>query len=704
MTDSAIWITGARRSGKTARAIRQLQAWQSAATAVEAPFLALAANGDNRLDLRDRLDGTAGGQLNARSTTPLGFFQDEVILLWPQLIPKLHVPAQFPLRLRPETEQELATRLWRDRLESGELFQSGVSEYRLVRRTLDLLQLAGASGIPLERIPDILDRGTGDREDNRHLHAVMGEALLQWRQWCLDRGLLTYGLVFDLYGQHLLPDEAYRESLLQRYRGVLADDADEYPAIASDLLELFLDRQRPVAITYNPDGAVRLGLNADPHALERLRDRARVEDLDRSAGLAASLDDAMVNLVLDPMFLAQLPPSVQSIQTTARSQLLRQTAETIVDAVARHGIQPRDIAIIAPGLDPIARYTLIEILQNRDIPTRPLNNLRSLVSSPPVRALLTLLTLIYPGLGRLVDRDAVAEMLVVLSQQNAGTTRTDTPIPHPHFVPDIDPVRAGLIADRCYQPHPDFPQLLPVEVFPRWDRLGYRATTAYNRIRQWIEQIRPNWDASAIGDPASLLDRAMQVFLWGGSNLSYDRLSALRELLETAQHYWQVDARVSPHAASETASATVERFIQTLRRGTVTANPYPSQPWGEAENAVTLATIFQYRANRQSHRWHFWLDAGSPLWFSGGSAILYSAPLFLRDRSGQPQTAEDTLRDDERRLRRILLDLIGRVEERIFLCHSDLAANGTEQTGPLLALVNASVPFQSLGSGDRAIV
>jgi hypothetical protein len=50
---------------------------------------------------------------------------------------------------------------------------------------------------------------------------------------------------------------------------------------------------------------------------------------------------------------------------------------------------------------------------------------------------------------------------------------------------------------------------------------------------------------------------------------------------------------------------------------------------------------------------------------------------------------------NERRLRRILLDLLGRTEERIYLCHSDLATNGQEQTGVLLSLVNAAVPLDT---------
>jgi hypothetical protein len=138
-------------------------------------------------------------------------------------------------------------------------------------------------------------------------------------------------------------------------------------------------------------------------------------------------------------------------------------------------------------------------------------------------------------------------------------------------------------------------------------------------------------------------------------------------------------------------SNTLAEFIQLLRRGTITANPYPLRPIGPGKKAVTLATIFQYRSSRRSHRWHFWLDAGSPLWAKGGAATLFGAPLFLQNRLGQPWTAEDEKLTEQERLKRILADLLSRVSDKVYLCHSDLAVNGQEQLGPLLPLVHTCV-------------
>ena len=61
----------------------------------------------------------------------------------------------------------------------------------------------------------------------------------------------------------------------------------------------------------------------------------------------------------------------------------------------------------------------------------------------------------------------------------------------------------------------------------------------------------------------------------------------------------------------------------------------------------------------------------------------------MRDRLGQPWTAENEQLAEEQRLQRIITDLLARVSDKLYLCHSDLAVNGQEQMGPLLNLVHS---------------
>ena len=688
----SLWVTGTSRTGKTSRLVSQFCSWvrqqllkpkikalpQNLASAI----LVFAANNHNRRELSDRLVLAVDGTYPVVCKTPVGFITDEVMLFFPLIFEELNLKAQFPLRLRPETEQELATQLWRNEPDWQDLCEPN-GEYRLVRQTLDLMQLAGASGVATEDVSIILQQGLSmtDADSDRSLNRL-GELLLLWRSWCLDRGLLTYALIYELYWRYLLPNPKYQQHLKNRYQAIFADDVDDYPAIARDLFEVMLNLGATGFFTYNPDGKIRLGLNADPDYLAGLAVRCQQEQLTTTTdNLAVEFADTAVDLVTEEAYLVTSPDAIRSVQTISRAALLEQTAEIIIKAVEASEVDPNEIAIIAPGLDEIARYSLIKILEGKNIPVTPLNEQRPIVSSPLVRSLLTLLGLVYSDLGRLVDRDSIAEMLTVFSY--SGDRQ----------IPDIDPVRAGLIADYCYHVDPERPYLSSVETFPRWDRLGHKATNAYQKIVEWIEANKVKQQQQSFLTPTILLSEAIEYFLNNRAYLTSEKLTVLRELMETAQHFWEVDRRLRQNEPSfQTQAATIAQFIQLLRRGTITANPRPIRSFTPKTGAVTLATVFQYRSGRSSHSWQFWLDASSPLWSQGGAATLFAAPLFLRQWTGI-WMPEDEYQMDKERLERILRDVMARASSKIFLCHSDLGVNGTEQAGALLPLVHAAKQY-----------
>jgi hypothetical protein len=700
---SSVWISGSTLSGKTTRLIDQGQTWlqQRSAERKAGELLVFAATGDNRIQLADRILSRTNGRLRFDSTTPLGFIQSEVQLFWPLLRQQLGLATQFPIRLRPEKEQELATQLWQAELEQGLLQMEGVREFFQVRRVLDLIQLAAFAAVPIEDIPPMMREGW-QQSGSTELWDIVGNLCQRWRQWCLSQGLLTYGLMTELYWRELLPHPLYRQRLRQRYWGILADDVDEYPAIARPWFECLMDQEAVAAFTFNPDGQVRLGQGADPPYLQQLAARCEVIPLESPATntIGATWASEIIRWVDDPFSVAALPDVVQSIQTTSRAQLLRQIAETIAQAVHQGEVQPQDIAIIGPGLDAIARYTLSEILAKRGIGLTILNDQRPLISSPIVRSLLTLLALVYPNLGRWIDQDAIAEMLIVFSQRpvvTAGQSWID--------LARIDPIRAELIADHCFEPHPDQPRLLPVTAFSRWDRLGHQATEAYAEILDWLNGQIQQQQEHLIPTVVTLLDRTMQRFLWRGSHLPYDQLAVLRELMETAQHHWDVETRLQRHQSPDPAqlwrpSGAIAALIQLLRSGAVTADPYPSMRSEPASHTVILSTVYQYRAQRLTHPWQFWLDASSPRWLTGDDSR-FGAPVFWRERSLRPWTAEDALNAGEARLRRILRDLLSRTE-RVVLCHSDLSTIGQDQTGPLQILVNGASIIPDVTSPDAA--
>ena len=695
-----LWIRGHTRSGKTTRLVQEFAQWLETTPSAQSQTsqaIVLAATSDNQLTLQEALLFASDYSCNPYLASPLGFIRREVFLFWPLLAQRLNLSTLFPLTLRSETEQDLAVQFWQENAYRNVYLPPKRLE-RSVRNELDIFLLALSSGFSSEPSEDLSSEPTIDSRLQDHateaaalgIPQIRAETWMAWRNWCLERGFLTYGIMTELFHRWLLPDAQYQTCLQQRFSALFADDVDEYPGLMRALFEVCHRLGLPGVFTENPQGSVRLGFGANPLAFGEF---AKTCDL-------LTLPDPPTNpgTVYGALFLDLLQPQssrlgfdwaletnspIQVLQTTLRGELLREISSLIAHGIRQGQVKPGEIALITPGLDSITRYSFQEMLSKQGIDLLPLAEQRPLIEVPLVGALLTLMALVYDGLGHLVDRDRVAELLTVLSDRSFTGEAT------------IDPVRAGLLADQCYRPDPDHPQLLDYRCCPRWDRLGAIVTQQYDRIRQWINQQHQALNAAPL-DPPLLLDRALKTFFTLQRPLDYGQLAALRELMETATHYWDVQQRLGSATQEPKQEPTepLETFIQLLRQGTIAANPYPFNPLG-AENAVTLTTVFQYRLQRCCHPWQFWLDVGSPRWLlkSGG---LSGADWFL---AGLPASwSESTeLSLGELRVERNLLDLLGRWDgsrpsARLFLCHSDLSTSGQEQIGPLLPLVYAGFP------------
>ncbi len=674
-----LWIEGGSLSGKTERMVQQFSSWceldfaqQNNPQAASQQVLAIAVDSQQRRKLSDRLMVATQGKYPVTAVTPLSFFHSEVELFWTLLVKKLQIKAQFPLLLRIENEQELALQVWEDRL-GRNLQMEGIGRDRLVRRLLDLLLLAAYAGQDIAVIPEILNQGieTLARDPDISEEAIalpselwqeIGDALTEWRNYCWERGLLTYGIVTDLFVHHLLPDPRYQRQLIERFKYVIVDRTDEMPAIACDLSQFLLNNGAKGIFTFNPDGSARLGLGADPLYWLEIKSQCEVIELHHSQeNLGENLATPILDIVNNPdrQYLETYSENyeqIYSIESVSRARLFRNVAQKITEAIATGEIKAGEIAIIAPGLDNIANYAIAEILRSKHIKVHPLNDQRPLSHSAQVRSLLTLLALVYPHLGQLVSRDHIAEMLVVLTEA-------------------IDPVRAGMLADYCFAPHLDHPKLLPSDTYNQWNRLGYTATKDYEQLRQWIDEQNPKFT------PLIFIDRAIQRFL-KPLRLSYELTTTLQALLETAQYHWQLELRLD-----RPNDQILEHFIQLIRKGTVTANPYTSDL---PEDGVLLTTIFQYRMARLSHRWQFWLDTNSDLWLQGGAASLFGASLFLKEWNGEKWTASHQNEADRQRLNRLLRDLLDRTGDRLYLCHSELSTQGQIQNGILVPLIEIS--------------
>ncbi|MFN5516549.1 MAG: hypothetical protein ACK5CA_17900 [Cyanobacteriota bacterium] len=674
----SICITGPAQSGKTEALSAELQGWLRGLPqnlTLPPGSLVLAANRASARQWQERLERTPENRFLERVKTPSGWAREEVCLYWPLILEQTSLSAPFPLLLKPETEQALALTWAQTQLEEWPRRLSRVQQYRLLRRVLDLIQLAGSAGIALEEMIPRLELGYGQEAPWGELSWEGGRRFLSgWRAWCWERGFLTYGLVWDLLAQILLPNPDYQASLFARYRGLAADDLQDYPALMGDLFQRLAPQLDFLALSYNPEGETRSGQGADPDYLIQVAEALTAERKTLAAppSLRQFWRPLTREILQDPE--APLPPSIQGLQTLSRATLLREVAEFIIAQIKAGAVRPEEIAIIAPGLDEIARYTLLEILTPAGVPIEPLNEQRPLNSSALVRAFLTLLALLYPDLGEWARQDDVAEMLTLLSLVPEGN----------RLAPKIDPVRAGLLADTCFVPDPQAPRLLPYQTYNQWYRFGRQASEAYDGLWRWLEKMKRNLPLS----PWTTLEQALERFLPPLSTLTPAQRSGIQELTAALDHY----ETAQNHCGVTAPSLILGGFLGILYSGSVTANAYPLLPLAPPSQAIVLATIYQYRSLRQGHPWQFWLDAGDALWEKGGAAQLFGAPLCRRLRPKEAWTTADEESQEQRRFEGLLNDLLGRATRKVILCHSDLSIRGVEQTGPLLTWIQQAPP------------
>ncbi|NJK35549.1 MAG: hypothetical protein HC919_11695 [Oscillatoriales cyanobacterium SM2_2_1] len=204
----AQWIEGTAQSGKTSRLVAQFQEWTADFAQARDPqvasqsVLVLAMDSTQRRRLGDRLSRVTEGKFPVTAATPLSFIRQQVRLYWALIVRSLNLKAQFPITLRVENEQALALR---ELAIAPMVLGSDHAPGRAVRQVLDLFLMAALQGQSMATLAEALDLGLGLTHG-----AELLAQLDHWRNFCLQRGLLTYGIEADIFARVLLPDLFFR--------------------------------------------------------------------------------------------------------------------------------------------------------------------------------------------------------------------------------------------------------------------------------------------------------------------------------------------------------------------------------------------------------------------------------------------------------------------------------------------------------------
>ena len=678
-----LFVEGPAGSGKTALAIGRIRHLLDQGVSPD-EILILVPQRTLGTPYREALEGTgipAGVPIEIM--TVWGLVRRYVELFWPVVAHQagFAVPTRPPVFLNLETAQYYMQRVAGPDLASRGFEGVTISQNRLVSQLIDNLNKAALVGFPAEEIADRLKRSwAGETSLLRAFDQAQVRAL-EFRRYCLEHNLLDFSLQVEVFSRRLLPHPVFRNHLFGRFRHLIADNVEENPPIAHDLLREWLPHCASALTLYDQDGGYRAFLGADPIGGYALKDLCQASIcLTRSFVMSDDLEGLQASLseLLDGPAQASsrrgrkgfsILPSANPLEAMPRyqTQMLECVAARVSYLVADEGVPPGEIVVLAPFLSDALRFTLANRLQQHGLSVRSHRPSRALRDEPATRCLLTLAMLAHPHWKMLPTEADVVQALM-------------------QTIDSLDLVRADLFAQIVYRPRDGVPCLTSFDqIGPEaQERLTYAHGERYDKLRQWLERYGQSGLWAELDHFFSLLFGEVLSQPGYGFHHNFDAAGQTANLIESVRRFREV---VSPDQLPEGRSLGQE-YVDMVRQGVLAAQ----YEWGwqvQPEEAILLAPAYTFLMYNRPVDYQFWINAGSTGWWERIYQPL-THPYVLSRHWPVDSVWNDANEFAARQtaLRRLVVGLIRRCRKGIYLGMSSLNEQGYEESGPLLHAFN----------------
>ncbi|NKB67448.1 MAG: hypothetical protein GKR89_10335 [Candidatus Latescibacteria bacterium] len=595
-----------------------------------------------------------------------------VRLFWPLVAAEADfaAPQRPPIFLNYETAQYTMGQVVEPLLAQGYFEGLSMRPQRILSQLLDNLNKAAVGDFPLAEVGPRLDEAWSGDEGRRRYYGQMQHCVDQFRAHCLERGLLDFSLVVEVFHRHLVEKPAFWRYFTERYRHLLVDHLEESVPVAQDLVRRLLPLCDSALLACNPAGGLRIFLGVDPVGAMALAPLCgRIVEVDNGprhspdvtafcAGIGRRLGQPAV-----PEGEGRPTKGVAAIiQTRYRAQMIDQVAQSILRLVQR-GVPPGEIAVVAPHADGVLRFMLSESFTAAGIPFAVVRRFESLREEPVVRACLGLAALAHPQWGVKPPYFDVVESLNLA-------------------LGPLDPVRTALVVRRLYDGRSGTLRgrevLRPVDL----ERIGFAALERYEAVRSWLETYQQ-------GEAAAFDHFLRQLFgeILSGPELKPEDAAVYSKLIASASFF-----RQGAPAMVLGGKAVGHAYLEMIYQGVVAAQYLTDLDLdleAAPESIALVAPIYTYLLSNRVSRFQFWLDIGSATWWEPlHQPLTNHSVLSPQWRRGEPWTDAADWSNRNRILFRLVQGLSQRCSEGIYLCTSELEGRGEPQDSPLLQAVH----------------
>jgi hypothetical protein len=347
-------------------------------------------------------------------------------------------------------------------------------------------------------------------------------------------------------------------------------------------------------------------------------------------------------------------------------QMIRWLGDEVRRLVRDEGIPPGRIAILAPFVSDALRFSLQTRLDEDGIPSTTHRPSRELQAEPAARCLLVFSMLAHPHWGLRPSGSDVVQALRL-------------------GIPALDPVRAHLLTRKVY---PESRRTIELNRFGELDRetqtrLTYVVGEAYEQLREWLYAYRASAESLPLDQFLARIFGELLSQPGFGFHAAYDAARVANQLVESARGFrWALET------SQQADGGNLGRdYVNLVESGALGALFAPG--WRQVEDAVFIAPAYTFLMRNRAVDIQFWLDIGSGGWWERLYQPL-THPYVLAQRwpADRPWSDFDEYQTRQRAMHNLLLGLIRRARQRIYVGISEYSESGIEQRGPLLSVVN----------------
>ncbi len=606
-----------------------------------------------------------------------GLSQRTIQLFWPAISAEVGFgqPHNPPLFLTLETAQYYMAKVVEPFLNQGYFEQLVIDRNRLYSQLLDNLNKAALVGFAHTTLSERLKQAWNGQPQHLIVFDQAQECLNAFRDFCLAHNLLDFSLQIELFNHYLWRSFLVRNYLQSQFRHLIYDNIEEDAPAAHDVIGEWLPVFDSALLIFDQHGGHRIFLGADPLSAASLADFCD-EIVEFPPSLICPLpvrqfQSAMVMAVQRQLKTEKLNPQIKTAFTHLPArfypEMVDQVCQTINELIHQKAVAPGEIAVLAPFVSDSLRFSIVNRLEEYQIPARSHRPSRSLYDEPAARTLMTLAKLAHPHWDMPPNREEIRSMLV-------------------HCIAELDLVRADLLVQMGFSSKNQSFPLRPFEEIgvDGRERITYAAGLRYSHLREWLLNYIERGEEEELDD--------FYAFLFGeglsqpgyGFHDHLDDATVTARLIESIQKFRQV---IEPARTQQTNFSTGLEYLNMVRQGVISALYLTP---AEEENAVLISPAYSFLISNRSVRFQFWLDCGNLGWWERLFQPLTHPYILSRNwQSGRLWTDVEEYETNQQSLMRIIRGLTYRCADHIFLCTSRINERGAEERGALLLALQA---------------